>query len=378
MNESAARLQTFTEQLLAHEGALAEVSAPGVMEVLLPRHVQKLLGLKEIARLSFGAETPAKTVRVGLEGDWLERCAKLLGARGRHTRLTLHTAAPSLADPERALQHALSLDNAIYRFVKTEAAWTRYLLLSLRYTAVSDEKREGLITLCLNLQNGSVTDELVAPLLQALSDDDAMSEDSRPSGGALPEDWPAARMRQMLNHAAPARVRETLARFTTGMERRLKRDLARLHDYYSGLRAEAWQRLQRGRSDTAREQLRLDTAAREYEAKISDVRQKYALSINLEWAQTLDVAVRVQRVQLLIKRRKAERKLALDWNPLARRLDAAPDEWAYTSSGSRVVCDAASHLVSLAGHAACEFCGKEYCRVCHATRCPKCRSEVNG
>ena len=93
MNEPASRLQTFTERLLAHEGALAEVCAPGVVEVLSPRHVQKALGVKEIAQLGFGAEQPAQAVRVGLEGDWLERCAKLLGERGRHTRLTLH--APS-------------------------------------------------------------------------------------------------------------------------------------------------------------------------------------------------------------------------------------------------------------------------------------------
>ena len=92
----------------------------------------------------------------------------------------------------------------------------------------------------------------------------------------------------------------------------------------------------------------------------------------MEWNQTLEIVMPVQRVHLLIKRRKAERKLALDWNPVARRLESPPDEWGYASGGNRVVCDAASHLVSAAGHAPCAVCGKEYCRVCHAVRCPKC------
>lgn len=372
MNESAQRLQQFTERLLTHEGALAEALPAGGLEVLAPRRVQKVLGLKEITQLAFDGATPPEAVRVGLEGDWLERCAALLGERGRHTRLTWHTPLPALGDPEKTLQNGLDLQNAVYRYMTTEAAWTRYWLLFLRYTAISDEKREGVVALCLNLQNGSVTDGLAETILAEVLLPEAQVETHLPPGAILPEAWPAQRVQQMLPRALPERVRVALSQFTAGMERRLARDLARLHDYYNGLRAEAWTRLQKQKGDAAREQLRLETAEREYRVKVADVRQKYALSIELEWSQTLEVIMPVQRIHLLVKRRKTERRVAMDWNPAHRRLDAPPDEWSYVSTTARMVCDAASHLVAPSGHAACESCGKEYCRVCSALRCPKC------
>ena len=376
MNESAQRLQHFTGRLLTHEGALAEALPAGGLEVLVPSRVQKILGLKEIAQLAFDGATPEGAVRVGLEGDWLERCAGLLGARGHHTRLTWHAPLPPLGDPEKALQNGLDLQNAVYRYLKTEAAWTRYWLLFLRYTAISDEKREGVVTLCLNLQNGSITDGLAETLLAEVLAPHALVEEHLPPGGVLPEVWPAQRVRKMLSRALPDRVRAAVAQFTAGMERRLARDLARLHDYYNGLRAEAWTRLQNQKGDAAREQLRLESAEREYRAKVADVRQKYALSIGLEWSQTLEIVMPVQRVHLLLKRRKAERQLALDWNPVRRRLDAPPDEWSYAATQVRVVCDAASHLLAPPGHGPCEVCAKEYCRVCHAKRCPRCGPNV--
>ena len=80
----------------------------------------------------------------------------------------------------------------------------------------------------------------------------------------------------------------------------------------------------------------------------------------------------VQRLELTIKRRKGERRVALDWHPLVRRLDPPPCEWSSTAEITRVVCDDALHLVSPAGHAPCAQCGKSYCRACQPRRCPKC------
>jgi glycosyltransferase involved in cell wall biosynthesis len=39
---------------------------------------------------------------------------------------------------------------------------------------------------------------------------------------------------------------------------------------------------------------------------------------------------------------------------------------------TRVVCDEALHLVSPAGLAVCDGCGKPFCRACYPERCPKC------
>jgi plasmid maintenance system killer protein len=158
------------------------------------------------------------------------------------------------------------------------------------------------------------------------------------------------------------------------MQRRLDRDLARVHEYYSGLRQEAWRKLKKQKSDSAREQLRIEAAGREYQAKVADLKQKYDLQVNLELAQMVELIGQVHRVALVVKRRKGERKLALDWNPVARQLDPLPCEWSFAADGPRVVCDDQLHIVSPAAHAPCAKCGKEYCRGC-IRRCPKCGRE---
>jgi hypothetical protein len=71
-------------------------------------------------------------------------------------------------------------------------------------------------------------------------------------------------------------------------------------------------------------------------------------------------------------RRKRERLIALDYNPIAHLLDPAPCEYTHTPDRPRDVCDDALHLVTPAALGPCPTCGKAYCRACHPARCPKC------
>ena len=68
------------------------------------------------------------------------------------------------------------------------------------------------------------------------------------------------------------------------------------------------------------------------EAKIADLRNHYALAVTVEWVQSLDLIMPVQRFEIQIRRRKGERVIALDWNPLTRQLDQAPDEFTYSTA----------------------------------------------
>ena len=121
-----------------------------------------------------------------------------------------------------------------------------------------------------------------------------------------------------------------------------------------------------------RERQRVASIAREYQAKVADLRQKYAMSVTVEWRQTLELVMPVQRLLLQVRRRKGERLITLDWNPLARKLERFPCEYSYADTGPRLVCDDRLHLVVPEAHGACGGCGKSYCRACHFGRCPKC------
>ena len=370
-NESSSRFRDFATRLLAAEGALAERIEPEGLEAMLPPHAQEIFRAPEFVRLGFAAELPPHAERVSLESDWLDRFGRLLGGRGRGLKLAVEAPLPALSDPERLVERGLVLQNAVSRLARVTPAWTRYLVLIFRYTAISDEKREGVIKLGLNLVNGSAVDPFVDELLAAALGGGATAA-APPPDAQLPPGWPAARLKSCLARAVPARVRGHLGQFLHGMQRRLDRDLARVHDYYSGLREESLRRLRKQGAESARERLHLEATAREYQAKVADLRQKYDLRVTVELSQTLELLSPVRRIELLVKRRKGERRVALDWNPLARRLDPPPCEWSYAADTARVVCDDALHLVSPAGHAPCAHCGKSYCRACRPLRCPKC------
>lgn len=379
MSESSSGFRDFTARLLDYEGVLVEHVEPDGLELLAPAPVAEALQIPELARLGFGMELPAGAERVGLESDWLERFGHLLGGRGQTARVTLPATLPPLTNPERVVEHTVNLQNAVYRVVGVTPAWTRYLIMLFRVTAFSDEKRDGVVNLGFNLANGSTLDAIADQLLSAAIEMAGVKDASAPAPASLPPGWTPAQLKSRAVRALPERIEAHLAPFLKGMQRRLDRDLRRVHDYFSDLRAESLLRLRKrlasAENETAREGPRLEAITREYEAKVADLRQKYALRVDVTWSQTLEIVMPVQRVELLIRRRKGERRITLDWNPLARKLDITPCEYSYTQSPVRVVCDDRLHLTSPAAQAPCAGCDKAYCRACQPLRCPKCRCE---
>ena len=377
MSESSSSFRDFAARLLDYEGVLVERIEPEGLELLAPAPVAKVLQIPELARLGFGMELPANAERVGLESDWLERFGHLLGERGQTARVTLPVVLPQLSNAERVVEHTLSLQNAVYRVTGATPAWTRYLVMLFRVTAFSDEKRDGIVKLGFNLSNGSTLDATVDELLSsAIEIEGVKAATGLPV--SLPPDWTQAQLKSRVARALPERIDAHLAPFLKGMQRRLDRDLRRVHDYFNDLRTESLLRLRKysaaaADTETTRERLRLEAIAREYGAKVADLRQKYALRVDVVWSQTLEVVMPVQRVEILIRRRKGERQITLDWNPLARKLDIPPCEYSYTQSPVRLACDDRLHLTSPAAQAPCAGCAKAYCRACHPLQCPKCR-----
>jgi hypothetical protein len=379
MDRGLSGLREFVADLLEREGAAVERIEPEGLEVLAPPDLQRELQLPELVRLGFGAELPQGARRVTLESDWMERLERLLGERGRWQHVIPDIANPPPSDPERSLAHAVELFNATYRLDKVIPAWTRYWILTFRYTALSEEKRDGLLQVSFNLATGSTLDDPVDALMDLAADPAVSHHAGVPLGVQPPPPWDATRLKRVLGRALPLRILHRLAAFLQGMRRRQERDLARLYDYHSDLRREALAKLavleQKGaksRDEGERERLRLAAIAREYEAKMNDLRQKYAMSIEAQWVQTLDLTMPVQRFEVLIRRRKGERRLSLDWNPWTRRLEQPPCEYSFTWERPRLVCDEALHLVSPAAHGACPGCARDFCRACHPQKCPRC------
>jgi hypothetical protein len=377
-------MQRFVAELLAAEGALVEPIEPEGLEAVVPPALQRALGVPELCRLGFGTTLPEGAARVGIESDWLERCARAMGERGRWSRRVLDGPG-ALGDAEAALRHELTLDNATFRLVGTQPAWTRYLVFDLRYTAISDEKRDGVLCCVMNLATGALPDAVLERITPWLDDnggtglgagDSTLAEETAvPVDAVLPADWQQTRVLDVLRRAVPPRLAVALEPFERGLRRRLARDQDRLHGYHNDLYREAMRRAAgatEGDPVHQREQLRIAAVTREYRAKLDDLGHKYALRVTLEWIRTLELVMPVVRLDVQVRRRKAERVIRLDWNRLARRLEPPACEDNFAPERPRLACDDAVHLVSANGLAACAGCGKAYCRACHPGGCPKC------
>jgi hypothetical protein len=372
------RMQDFVAALLLHQGALVEPIDPEGLEVIAPRAVQRALGVGELSRLGFGATLPPMARRVGMEGDWLNRFAALLDGQGRWTSRVLSAAAKTPADPDRVLGHELVLDNATYRLLDVAPAWTRYLVLDFRASAISDDKRDFMPRVGVNLATGAMPDAILTALGPVIDRPgfDVRSDDlNAPEPEGLPAIWDRARVVGLMSQALPPRLEAALYPFVKGMRRRLARDEDRLHRYHNDLHHEAMRRklaLQEGDPKRLREEQRAEAIGREYRAKLDDLARQYATRVTVEWVQTLELVMPVHRFTVQIRRRKADRTICLDWNTLARRLEPPVCEATLGTERPRLVCDEALHLVVPAAMGPCESCGKAFCRACHRAFCPKC------
>jgi hypothetical protein len=374
-------LQDFVAELLERNGAVVEALPDDRLEVLAPEPLRKTMGWPELAQLRFGAHGGVDAIPIGLEGDWLDRFGALVGQRGRWSRrqLTIQGPPEAPSDPQRVLDRALDLPNAVWRLQGLTPAFTRCIVLAFRYTALSDEKREGLLWLGFNLATGAVLDEVMKrlrPLATRESRWQVPATELLAAGTGWEPEVFQSRVRMLLEY----RVRLELDTFMRAARRRLERDRSRVHAYHNDLWAASSKRLsalggavgERVHADREREKLRMAAIEREYHAKLEDLRHNYAMRVAVQWVQALDLYLPVQRFDVLIRRRKGERRIQLDWHPLVRMMEPPPCDWGIGLERTRLICDDKLHLTEPAGQASCPSCAKAWCRACHPSRCPRC------
>jgi hypothetical protein len=381
-----AELRDFIAEVLERRGAAVEAVEPDGLEVLAPEPLRKAWGWPELARLGFGAQRPEQAIPIGLEGDWLDRFGMLVGDDGRWCERQFSGGPASCADPERTLEQGLDLPNAVWRLQGVTATFTRCLVLAFRYAALSDEKREGLVWLGFNVATGAVIDDITARLRRLLAQEADWQAPDPEVRAAAGSGWDGATLESRVRQLLDVRVKSDLELFLRAMRRRLERDRSRVHGYHDDLRRTSLRRLavlagadgEKAETDRQRETMRVAAVEREYRAKLDDLRRNYALRVTVDWVQTLDLYVPVQRFDVLIKRRKSERLIRIDWHPLVRAIEPPLCEAGVGLDRTRFVCDDKLHLVAPAGHAPCQSCGKAFCRACHSTACPRCGTAVKG
>lgn len=386
-------LRSFMADLLERCGAALEDTGDGTLTVMPPAALRKTWQWPDLVTLAFDGAAVPGAIGVGLEDDWIDRLGALLGEEGRlAARLLPAPEGQPPPDAERALTRGLALGNAVWRLDSVTPGWTALLLLVFRSTAISDERRESLLSLGFNCATGAVLDDgTLAALDLALAQAQPWQGPQADHLAAAGPVWSGAEIAARARPLLERRVAADLAPFLAAMRRRLARDAERVHAYHDDLRraallkqaglaraAEAAAADTRTAAALAREGQRITAIEREYAAKLDDLRRNYALAVDVGWVQGLVVVTPVQRLALRVRRRKGERLLAIDWLSALRRLEPPRDEHDGDAGIARLACDAALHLTAPAGQAPCAACGRAFCRVCHPAGCPRCAAPASG
>lgn len=357
-------LAAFTADLLSESGALVEPSDHG-LEALLPAEAAKALEVPEHVKLSFSREEEG--IPIFFDSEIFKKMARLLSNRGRFSTVGLSGSPVRPEKLEDRLDEKVALRNAVFHVERKEQKRISYLLAYFKYSARSDDRQEGIVGSIINEFNLSIR----RPPPEAFEFIATNAEES--FGEAEQED--ADKVLKALARAQPEIVKEALKDFLLSLERRLNRDIRRVHDYYRTLMQEHRQILEKKASTTEEEEKirsRIDAIERELRGKTQDLIGKYSLNLQIEPISFIRVEAVTQIFWLLIKRRKEVRSFPLTYNPILRSLDGLPCEACFHPRGGYWVCDDRLHIVCKQCYGPCRECAKTYCGACHPKGCPRC------
>ncbi len=364
----SAQLIDTVAEVLELSGAAVERNGE-YLEALVPESVSKVLHTPELARLYFNAEhSKPDGELVTFQSDFVDRLFVLMQGAGNYAHLTLRdlylkqstrSAAEQRFQVLNGLGHAL---DAIERILS-------YAQFNFKYTAVSDEKKDGLVSVIINEHTLAEASDMAAHFGWVESVE-----------AAHHTDLPAQLFQAIYTAAcrsAEAMIRRELAEFHKSLNRRLQRDLDRLTEYYDSLAAEIRRKIaRRGLEGKERddEESRIRATAMELERKITDQREKYAMKINVEPVNLMRLFMPVMVVNYEVRFRKAVREIPLVWNPLTKDFEAPACQGCASGIHHFYICEDKLHTVC-ADCFKCAGCGRNVCRACHARKCPKCGLE---
>jgi len=345
MNDDLARALIVGS--LTAGGAVVDAHADHV-DALLPPELATTLGLAEEVQIDFTG-TAAGAVDGRLGAALVERVAARHLASPPLTALVLQ---PEL--PRPLPDHLPVLLNAVRAGVAQRSRETqRYLVATLRLTAHSDEVRSALATLVVRLHDGAHVAALPIERGEAHRLARLTDGERRRTTGAL-QRWVAVE--------GPRRLASAL----DAVQRRARRDLERLADYYASLDEEMRTAEQRARSPDERARRAAKRAA--LPDDLAARRAQIAERIRARLAATLVAATLVEtdaeRFDLPVRRRSRDGALRV----LGRSADARFEGPACVACGVATLrlylCDERLHVL-------CDACG--HSGRLDAVRCAGCQ-----
>lgn len=374
----AVSLPDFIDGFLSARGGVVAPSVDGGAEYIIPTTLAEALGIGEFGRIVFSREVAGVgTVLVSHDSE-LTRAMRALLAQGG---AICSAAFPSATiNPEKFVSRVLAdnaISNATLRMVSRVGCDVSFDLVVYRYVAVSDDRQEGLVAVLVDSLNGRaliVPREEFAVLISALL---------TPTGPRVIYDTTIEKSLQVAYPVALKATQRQIGDFLCSLEKRLKRDVHRIGDYYAQLSTETEKALARVLSlgeakqeQVARLRAKEKAIITEKAWKIKDAISKYSVTLSAEPLFLVHITSPGAVFRLEILRKTQARPLILTFNPILKKMEAIACEACDDPCGVLSVCDERMHIVCAGCFSVCLGCAKKFCHACFPQGCPRCSKEI--
>jgi hypothetical protein len=377
-------------------GGIVEPPAYGVYEVLLPEGVARRWDVPTYGRLAFTDELPVEVADaddvalVGYGHPLVETLTEEIRAEPACTLAYINDLRLEKRGLSELACEALAFPNARLSEAPHKgesAALCHYVRFNFKAALITDEKRERLVSVVMDVQAGFAVPQLVHIEQLTRLEEKATFGHLLPAPVRwLPDAQPLSQ--PVLEGLLKRATRVTLDELASPLEvlqrrafRHLELDRARLTGYYDDIARGLRRRIERASDAGRRAALedKLAAAQTEREAKLADVEDKYRLRVELE---LINLQVIVQPKILLpvhIGNRTVSIERTVVWDPLLRRIELLACDVCGRAATRLVLCSGGhvAHEDCLLAEQ-CVDCKRVYCRLCadKMSRCVVCDRPV--
>jgi len=311
----------FACRFLKTRGAALELRGD-VTNILLPKDVAQSLMVEEFITVgadhgaSDGSDT-RKIYPLQFQTPLLDRIASTAGATPPFLQANLKFAYIKTQGFDRLIKEQFELHKSKIKVIKTGETKTRYLLLTCRFRAQSDELKEGLLDICFNLDTGAVISNMAEAISLVQKEYPAIS----PRGCTKKE---IEKIHELVSRYGPEMIEHKLSFFVESMNRRFKRDAASLDEYYAALEKEMAASLARGgisdRLILERKE-KIAMVPDELTAKKKDLLNKYSITINFRPVAALALTSPCVTVFIKLMSGRKKSNITMTYNPVTKKMD---------------------------------------------------------
>jgi len=310
----------FILECVERAGGAVASRRPGLFDLLLPPELERAAGRSLLAVASDPALLPDEPqAQLATPGSpFVDELIAWASARGTAARSQLPTGRLRRKGLREEVERALLFSNCRVRYDASDpdVLRSRYVLFNFRVTFLSDEKRERVHAIPVNLWSNQVS----LPLAERLDEISTLEDEA--AGYAEAPAVPVEQAYVTAQAALRGRVAEESGLHRERIEKRFGVEFARVCDYYGQIAQEL--RLRKRGDDLDEAQAlnqKIEAAEAERERKLHELGEKHRLRMRARLASARLLVQAKTFFTLLLDRGPTTRRLTLCYDSLLERLE---------------------------------------------------------